>query len=289
VALTIRRTIHWLSYISGASIFRARLQAAMRIITFHGVGGNDYPAEVFEAQMKYLKQHFSIVPLDSIVQKVSGQNSSTRNSTALTFDDGLRNNYTVVYPILQRLDIPATFFVCPGLIESGQWLWNHEARERLQSLSTQQRVVLCREVEAPSSHVEEVVEWMKTLVSKARASVEGAIREMTLAFAPTTRQRDQYDVMSWEEVSSIDPRLVTIASHTVSHPILTSLSPVELAYEIRESRRWLEDRLGRPVEHFCYPNGAVNALVRKCVRECYRSAVTSVPGKVEVGDDVYSL
>ena len=37
----------------------------------------------------------------------------------LTFDDGLMNNYTDCYPLLQKYGAKATFFVCPRFIESG--------------------------------------------------------------------------------------------------------------------------------------------------------------------------
>ena len=143
----MRRGAHWLSYVSGASALRARYQDAMRIIMFHGVGGNSYPPQVFEAQLKYLGKHFSVVPLESILKKMTVSNSRPHHDIALTFDDGLRNHYTIVYPILKRLGIPATFIVCPGVIERGQWLWNHEARERLQSLSIEQRVALSKELQ----------------------------------------------------------------------------------------------------------------------------------------------
>lgn len=285
----IRRSVQWLCYVSGASVFQARRQIAMRVIKFHGVDGYDYRSEVFEAQLRYLKKHFPIVPLESIVKRAANENGSTSNEIALTFDDGLRNHYTVVYPILKRLNIPATFFVCPGLIESGRWLWNHEARERLRTLRPERLAALGRELQACGSKVEEIVGWMKALPVEARSAVGDSIRAATPEFQPTARQQDQYGVMTWQEISRIDPGLVTIGSHTVSHPILTTLSAAELSYEIRESRRWLEEKLGRPVEHFCYPNGAFNEAVLACVKDCYRSAVNSLAGRVGPGDDLHSL
>jgi peptidoglycan/xylan/chitin deacetylase (PgdA/CDA1 family) len=284
-----RRAVHWLCYFSGASVFQARRQVGMRVIKFHGVDGEEYRTEVFEAQLEFLKRHFSIVRLESIVKRAADENGSTCNDIALTFDDGLRNHYTIVYPILQRLKIPATFFVCPGLIDSGRWLWNHEARERLRILRAERRAALARELQASASGVEELVTWMKTLPVDARNSVEEAIRRATPEYEPTARQRSQYDVMSWKELSSIDSSLVTIGSHTVTHPILTTLTAGELSYEICESRRWLEEKLKRPIEHFCYPNGAFNEAVLTCVRNCYRSAVNSVAGKVTPGEDLHSL
>jgi peptidoglycan/xylan/chitin deacetylase (PgdA/CDA1 family) len=261
----------------------------MRIIQFHGVGGDDYPAEIFQGQLKYLKKHLSIIPLESMVEKVADENSLACNDIALTFDDGLRNHYTIVYPILNRLGVPATFFVCPGLIETRQWLWNHEARERLRLLACEERAVLCRELRAPGSDVEEIVAWMKTLASSPRRCAEEAIRGMTSDFKPTAEDQERYGMMTWEELSSMDPALVSFGSHTVTHPILTTLSPMDLSYEIRESRRWLEERLQRPVRHFCYPNGAYDPAVLRCVSQCYEVAVTSQKGDLRLGDDLHSL
>jgi peptidoglycan/xylan/chitin deacetylase (PgdA/CDA1 family) len=285
----VQQGVHWLSYVSGASSIRARRQDVRRIIKFHGVGGAAYPAKVFEAQIRYLQKHFGIVPLEAVLQKDSGGEHLPRHGVALTFDDGLHSHYRVVYPILRRLGAPAIFFVCPGLVESGQWLWNHEAQGRLGSLTAAPRAAICRELQAPGDDTDSVVTWMKSLPLGARHAVEAAIRAVTPDFRPSPWQREQYDVMTWEELRSINPALVTIGSHTVNHPILTTLRPAELSYEIHESRRWLETRLQRPVEHFCYPNGAYSVSVVGCVKGCYRSAVTSVKGNVEAGDDVYRL
>lgn len=41
-------------------------------------------------------------------------------SAVITFDDGFLNNYTVVYPMLKRLQIPWTFFIYPQVINQGR-------------------------------------------------------------------------------------------------------------------------------------------------------------------------
>jgi peptidoglycan/xylan/chitin deacetylase (PgdA/CDA1 family) len=285
----LRRGVHWLCYRSGVSVYRAKRQGFTRVIKFHGVDGHDYRTEILEAQLRYLSKHFSIVSLAAIIKQLREQNRSNSNDIALTFDDGLRNHYTNVYPILKRLNIPATFYVCPGLIESRQWLWNQEARERLQALPPERRAGLCRELRAPSHDIEQVVAWMKRLPAQSRRSAEDAIREATAEFKPDALQLDRYAMMSWKELCSMDPSVVMIGSHTVTHPILTTLSSDDLSYELGESRKWLEEKLKRRVEHFCYPNGFFDEAVLAAVRQYYSSAVSSAAGKVEAGDDLHRL
>ena len=278
---------HWLAYVSGLSTALSKRQECARILMFHGVDSDG--AKVFASQIEYLAAHFDIVSLDAALERLRAQAPPARREVVLTFDDGLRNNYTVVYPILKRLGVPATYFVCPGLVESGRWLWNHDARERLRALTPAQRAVVCASITSPESEVEDILEWMKTLDPVRRGGVEDAIRSATPGFEPTSLQRERFDVMRWNELAALDPDLITIGSHTVTHPILTTLDHSALVFEIQESRRWLERRLGRAVEHFCYPSGAYNAAVIGCVRDCYRSAVAATEAGVVAGDDRYCL
>jgi peptidoglycan/xylan/chitin deacetylase (PgdA/CDA1 family) len=281
--------LHRLGYWTGLSTRRAQSLPVGRILMFHGVGDGSYPAELFEAHLRYLKRCFEIVPLASLVQRLVEPNGRMDNAVALTFDDGLRNHFTAAYPVLRQLSVPATFFVCPGLIERQCWLWNHEARARLNAMKPADRQALPAHWPADRSDTEEIIGWMKTLQRKEREASEQVLRELTRTFQPTAGQRQSCDVMNWAELRTLEPSLITIGSHTVSHPILPTLSPDELDVEVRESRRMLEDNLGRKVLYFCYPNGALNPAVVDRVRKTYDAAVTTKPGFVVASCDRLAL
>jgi peptidoglycan/xylan/chitin deacetylase (PgdA/CDA1 family) len=228
------------------------------------------------------------VKLEKIVANPASGNHE--NEIALTFDDGLRNNLTVAYPILRELNIPAVFFVCPGLIENGRWLWTHEARARLRCLDSTARLKFVSDHEAQTGESEEeILRWMKSLLFKQRAEVEKDLRSRTTTFCPSPEQRKKYDLMNWDELRSLDSALVAIGSHTVNHPILPTLQPDELSFEISASRRLLEEKLGRPVDAFCYPNGSYNKAVLEEVRKTYRAAVSTEVGFVNPSSDPHCL
>src|SRR5260221_7488233 len=126
-----------------------------RILMYDGTPRRD--AAALARQLGLVKLAFPVVALDELLKK-----KSRRARVALTFDDGLRSNVDVAYPILRQLGLTATYFVCPGLIERGQWLWNHEARERLRSLDPQALAELAQRI-GGSLGGEPIVEWMKTL------------------------------------------------------------------------------------------------------------------------------
>jgi peptidoglycan/xylan/chitin deacetylase (PgdA/CDA1 family) len=253
-----------------------------RILMYHGTPRAD--AAALERQLRLVSLAFPVVPLEEL----ANGKKSTRPRVALTFDDGLRNNVEVAYPILRKLRLTATFFVCPGLIDGEQWLWNHEARQRLSTLDEAALGELAASVGAPAQ-IEAFVEWMKSLAIARRREVEKEIRAATPAFSPSDAQRHEFDLADWHELKALDPRVVTIGSHTMTHPILTSLTREQTDAEMRESRFALEKRLEREVSLFCYPNGNLNDGALASARRYYRSAVTVEPGTVDEDADLHQL
>lgn len=83
--------------------------------------------------------------------------------------------------------------------------------------------------------------------------------------------------VSWEQLRQMaaDP-LVTIASHSVTHPPdLTVFPDDKLETEVVESKRILESHLGIPIRYFTYPAGKYDARVADFVRKAgYQAALT---------------
>jgi peptidoglycan/xylan/chitin deacetylase (PgdA/CDA1 family) len=82
--------------------------------------------------------------------------------------------------------------------------------------------------------------------------------------------------VTWEQVREMatDP-LVTIASHSVTHRIMTDLSPSEIQMELQQSKQILESALGIPIRYFTYPEGKYNAAIAEAVKEAgYIAALT---------------
>jgi peptidoglycan/xylan/chitin deacetylase (PgdA/CDA1 family) len=80
------------------------------------------------------------------------------------------------------------------------------------------------------------------------------------------------------ELCSLAGPLVTVGSHTVSHPDLASLPEDKARWELAESKRVLEAILGRPVVLFAFPYGSYTARLAELARqEGYRQAFTTEP------------
>jgi peptidoglycan/xylan/chitin deacetylase (PgdA/CDA1 family) len=81
---------------------------------------------------------------------------------------------------------------------------------------------------------------------------------------------------SWDELREQEQTgLVHFEPHTLTHPVLTTLSLEDARREIADSKQAVEDELGRPARIFCYPFGYYSLREVELVRESgYRGAVT---------------
>lgn len=86
-------------------------------------------------------------------------------------------------------------------------------------------------------------------------------------------------VISPKELKNISSEpLVTIGSHTVSHPNLLQISHQEVIRELVKSKAVLENLLGRPIEWLSFPRGAYDdSLVQIALEAGYRRLFTIEP------------
>ena len=85
--------------------------------------------------------------------------------------------------------------------------------------------------------------------------------------------------LTWPLLKALEERGVEIASHTVHHRDLTSLSAHDALAELTQSRRVLERELGHPVQWLAYPFGRFDARVEELARRAgYVLATTTQPG-----------
>lgn len=83
--------------------------------------------------------------------------------------------------------------------------------------------------------------------------------------------------------------LVDIGAHTVTHPVLPALPAPARRLELTESKRALEELLGRQVRHFAFPFGRTSDSTELVRAAGYASACTTRPGVVHEGADPFRL
>ncbi|MEW6716806.1 MAG: polysaccharide deacetylase family protein [Chloroflexota bacterium] len=119
-----------------------------------------------------------------------------------------------------------------------------------------------------TQHVTDPRDWLPAIRKIACSNWED------ITDVPDDFAVDFYDGMSADQLAACAKHpLITIGSHTVSHPFLTQCTPETLTFELTESKRVLEKITGQTVDLFAYPTGDYNQPVAEAVRQAgYRAA-----------------
>lgn len=247
--------------------------------------------EEFEEHLKIITRYGSPVSLQEAVTK----KTLPPHPVVVTFDDGYKNNYLYAFPLLKKYNVPATIFVTTGFIDRTTYIWP----DRLEYIIDN----------APSENVEFYWEGdtlqleMKSQTEKIKSIrlIKSYLKDLSesqkLFFIDTLQNQlgVEYDwskipedlqPLTWEDMRVMrESGLISIGSHTVTHPILSHCSVDQQRQELGESQQRITEKLGVECNLFAYPNGRktdYNLETIRLLKELnYLAAVTVIHGYVE--------
>jgi peptidoglycan/xylan/chitin deacetylase (PgdA/CDA1 family) len=248
--------------------------------------------EMFEHHLECLSRRFTFVSIEEIGERMRTGRPFRRPVAAITFDDGYQDVYENAIPLLKKKGIPAAMFVVTDLV--GRPFW--QIHDKLYHLVAKAFATWDNPQHQLSGLLADLGLPVQTL---ARPT---AIRTPTLAVSsllPGLSQSDVIRVMagleasvgngfhnvpktvSWEDLRDMRRAGFTIGSHTRSHVTLPMETRETIDEELAGSKAMLEQYLGEPIEHFCYPGGQFTAdVVDAVARAGYQYAYTACPHDV---------
>ncbi len=243
------------------------------------------PVSVFRDQMKYLiARGYTFVTLTEGLSRLQSGEALGKIAT-LTFDDGFRNVIEFAYPVMVELDLRGCFYPVVDYVGSENLLWT----DMIDVVCWYNKGCESLPIEFPdSTHCYSLVDEkaiyhsIKAIKRDFRSISESEriqlFKQMEQLFSkvPHTFIPRDFCLASWDELRSLNPAILEIGSHTISHPNLERVGRVDaLRHELVQSKKILERELGHSISHFCYPAGSYNMGVMDEVESAgYRSAVT---------------
>lgn len=100
-----------------------------RITADTAASGPRVSPQVFERQMEFLKVHgYHVMPLAELVALIRSGKQPPRKTVVITFDDGFLDNFSDAFPVLRKMDFPATIFMITRNIGESGWLAEEDLR-----------------------------------------------------------------------------------------------------------------------------------------------------------------
>jgi peptidoglycan/xylan/chitin deacetylase (PgdA/CDA1 family) len=233
----------------------------------------------FAEQLDALAARYEVVTLADVLDARRHEHRLPRRALLITFDDAYEDFASTAWPMLRERSLPAALFVPTGFPDTDQVFW----WDRLAELIA---------IDAGRATIPSPLGDLAVATERDRrrtfAELRAACKRMSLAEvtayldalgaevgAPPARGR----VLGWDALRRLAAEGVTIAAHSRSHPILTTLSDAELDEELRSSRADIARELGTDVPCFAYPSGMHDdRVVRATERAGYEVAFTTLRG-----------
>jgi peptidoglycan/xylan/chitin deacetylase (PgdA/CDA1 family) len=266
------------------------------VLEYHGVttsvdaalNGRHMDAVQFEKHLKYFRRNFDIVPLKEIYRYRQEGIRPKRKTIALTFDDGYRNNYNSVFPLLVKYNIPATFFIITASFNEDNFVVWPDIFDIVYRYSPLSQVVLgeyefIRNGGAFYSNKlgMSLFDWVKRLGDE-RESILNDFKK-TVDFTTLLQQvpTEHWQLMGKKQIIEVfQSGLVEIGSHTHLHYNLGNI-PLKMAQEeLAISKAKLEDIIKSKVNTICYPDGSYNKEIKSLSGECGYTNLIAVDYKL---------
>lgn len=279
-----------------------RAARSVQILMYHGVSDESSPylpttsIRVFQSHMQYLAEYCHVLDLQDVVERIEAHDLPER-AVVVTLDDGYRDNYLHVFPILKQLGISATIFLATGVIGNGGVLW-HDQVCRIISQTTFRKLRSFGSVdgydldtcEGKRRAQDGVLWYLRSLEEDIRKE---SIKRLSQELAVPDLSPDSELMLNWMEVKEMHNAGIRFGAHTVTHPILSRLSLDEVVQEIRQSKSVIENVLQESIAAFAYPSGRpqdFNAEIKDVVRqEGFRCAVSTMTGANCDADDMFEM
>lgn len=184
-----------------------------------------------------------------------------QSAISITYDDGTIHQFTVARPIMNRLGLPATFYIITGKVPGsaqGKFIGRDKAAiiRETASIPTNADNFFERASLIGFSGMDRAVNFHSEAGSLFEAGkIDEAYAVMDSAYTLVRSQQavkpegavfhhNTVDTTTWEDYKAYAAEGHEIASHTVTHPRLAVLDEANMLYELEQSKADIRHFLG---------------------------------------------
>ncbi|MDM1556846.1 polysaccharide deacetylase family protein [Chryseobacterium indologenes] len=207
----------------------------------------------FEADIDCFSKHFQWVNWEEFKGFTSGSFKSQKKIALLTFDDGLREFYEIVAPILERKGIYACNFINPAFIDNNELMFRGKASLLIEALGNKKSVN--REINSILSldgyaTIETLKKQILKITYQEKDILDLLAEKLEIDFRSYLKEYRPY--LSSGELEKLTNRGFGISSHSWDHPKFGTLSLEQQMESIHKTFAYLKEN-NFLYESFAFP------------------------------------
>ncbi len=229
------------------------------------------PVEDFCTSLDYLASHYSFVTYQQVHDHILNGTMLPENALHLSVDDGYRQCFDIVRPLLLERNIPATFFLTTSLIDNRILFYRNKvslAIDKILHLQNESRSKALAEINNSyglnMEDGEDFRDWIKELRLPDESIIDEVLQVLHINVPVFLAEERPY--LTRHQIQLMHADGFTIGAHTVTHRKLGTLDDEDARREIVESCRLIREITGQEVVPLSFPHSGAN-LSRDLLQE----------------------
>lgn len=210
----------------------------------------------FTEDLDFLLKYFLPIGLDDLLKAINREIGLARYSFHLTFDDGFRELYDIVAPILIKKGIPATFFVNSAFIDNKSLCYEHKASilaEKIKegiphSLSD----AISGLLKSKGMDGTDLSSSIVSITYSRKEVLDELVVQMNVDMDGYLSERKPY--LDSTQIVGLIGKGFTVGSHSIDHPLYANIGFDEQVRQTLESTRWTRETYRLDYGAFAFPH-----------------------------------
>ncbi|MDI1254635.1 MAG: polysaccharide deacetylase family protein [Flavobacterium sp.] len=248
-------------YKTSSKIFLSSLSNQTIFPYYHLVGDNQIAHIENLYQFKNSQQFINDINILTVNYKPINpkdllENKVLKNNFLLSFDDGLQEVYTIIYPILKKNNLKAIFFINPNFVDNNEGLYKHYISVIISHLSRNnfEKNTLDKIGEIFSFSYNSIAEFKQKFINitfSEREKVHHVFNLLDINIKEYLKEHSPY--ITKEQIQEMINDGFYFGGHTMTHPPLNQLTHQEQKSEIISSINWLKENFNINYSFFAFP------------------------------------
>ncbi len=211
--------------------------------------------KTFQNDLEYFCKYFEPVSIEQLHDTIDQGRFIRKPLFHLSFDDGLKEFYSIIAPVLEQKGIPATVFVNNKFIDNKELFYRYKINLILNKLKIEKNQTLINEVtkklQTESKHNNDLTKVLWSLTYNNITIINEIAQLAGVDFNLYLQNKKPY--LTTNEINDLIKRGFSIGSHSMDHPFFKHINSKQQQDQILESFTDLERKFNITKRYFSFP------------------------------------
>lgn len=212
----------------------------------------------FIEDLDHLLRFYKPLSVEDLKDAVEKNRNIPSNSFLLTFDDGFREVYDLIAPILVSKGIPAIFFINPAFIDNKELFYRSKISLLIEQIHRNQSNITllegCKNVltEITAVDASTIIAHLKKITNRTQYLTDDLAAIFEFSFTDYLVQKKPF--LTTAQLIELNQKGFTIGAHSWDHPYYDLLSQEDQLLQTQRSIEFVKEKIQPSVATFSFPH-----------------------------------